>query len=997
MKNFNEMMNWLKEDTKKNCPELYERTLMKRAIEQKKYEEEEKYLMFIINNIDSEEVEQAVNSHQVTPVKPIDQAEGKVSNDDIKAVEIELEESKANNKVTLNISRTHNKVKPTGEGVPEYLVGKIQNELKIGKETIDINELINEIAQGATIKAAAMNGGSNVDWESQQVFCIDIDNDNDYVTKNGMLTPVKAFGRCDAIGIRPTFIYETFSSKAEHPKFRLMFITPEPVTDARIRNSIQIALMNVFPECDIKCKDFARVYFGSPNKICSYTNISDRIDPYRVIEGMVYKFKQRESASNALKKITKYCEMVGLNMVNGLPDVKYIIENDNDTKMEKTRSVLYIYYRGERKVSKIQYNFNIELGNALINKIVDTNAKRPVKIAINKNKVNYKDEIIQRFDFEQLENKCELWADFINGSIRLKHGEVFGISTNMWRVKGAETRMVEAIEKNSDYGYKANNKINTVRSCGSYGYAPQRCSAFCRYYEQCPNNQINMLTAVNNKRGHIRKVEDATFREVQDIRNDMATEFNSIINNLEDTKINIIKAPTGIGKTEMLKGIEDYRGMCIAVPTHKLAKEEFERLNIPKAILANDIELSDKITEDEYKHLQSIGNYKDAYKLLEAYRNNLNAIKDNMTTAIKDESSLITRYLDMQKEIHITTKPIICTHSKLLNLNNKKISTYIIDEDIIKDTLFKTVPLSVDEIDKLIAKAKIINANTLVSAFTTLKNSIENSRNNSASVTTVPAIHYSEKEMNQFIEEYSAGLTVNIQYLLLIKKILTDTIGNTLGAIKNELPEGRIIVLSATANEIVYRGFFDREVNFIDLGIARPKGNIIHHNHGFSRSFLNKNVSKALEIVKKEAPEVKNLITFKSYQNHFTKIGLTPITNFGATTGIDAYGGQDLIIAGTPHIPDTTYKLLASFIAPDAQIITDCEYQNVKRNGYEFYFNTFNSNINTPTANILQEIQFYMIEAELVQSVGRARALNNNCTVHVFSNYPLVESVLYAS
>ena len=54
-------------------------------------------------------------------------------------------------------------------------------------------------------------------------------------------------------------------------------------------------------------------------------------------------------------------------------------------------------------------------------------------------------------------------------------------------------------------------------------------------------------------------------------------------------------------------------------------------------------------------------------------------------------------------------------------------------------------------------------------------------------------------------------------------------------------------------------------------------------------------------------------------------------------------------------------------------------------NGYRFRFTTFkNEN--------LRAIQFWMIESELEQAVGRARLLRNSCDVHLFSNFPLSQA-----
>ena len=96
-----------------------------------------------------------------------------------------------------------------------------------------------------------------------------------------------------------------------------------------------------------------------------------------------------------------------------------------------------------------------------------------------------------------------------------------------------------------------------------------------------------------------------------------------------------------------------------------------------------------------------------------------------------------------------------------------------------------------------------------------------------------------------------------------------------------------------------------------------------------------------------------------------------------------------MIVAGTPHIDERVYILLASIMEENFKGNHVIKYSNVIRNGYEFYFNTFES------SELLQEIQFYFIESELVQAVGRARILRNDAKVHLFSNYPIAGSKLY--
>ena len=891
--------------------------------------------------------------------------------------------------IELNINKRHWDKKPQGKEI-----GMIQKEIGQQKTEITIEELANEIAQGATFKAGALNGNKNIDWESQQVFAIDIDNDEDNVEKYGkMLTPEIAYGRCAGLGIRPTFYYHSFSSTEDHPKFRLVFITDTKVTDIRVRNAIQMALMTIFPEADKACKDLSRIFFGSHNRVTVLNDYKDRLNPYILIQYKVARNRKADENGNAGRDIKNYCQSVGLNIINGLPDVKL----ENDKIDEYALSSIYIY-KGERKNVKnnIYFNFNIEEENAKIVTNNNDGKKKMGKYTIVTNKDKYENEIIQHFDFDELENRCELWTEFKEGSRWCYHDEVFGIATNMWRVEGAEKQMIEAIENNDDYKDKF-NKINTIKSCRAYGYAPKRCCDFCPYCEECPNKGLNMLHVVDNNRGGVRKIQEAEFKDKEEVRSDLALIFHDMLNDADADKINVIKAPTGIGKTEILKTIEDYRNTVIAVPTHKLAKEVKDRLNIERCLYVSDLEIDNENLTNEYNKLIQIGAFSEAYQLLQDYVvmiNNKDYIMDAKEKIM--QTLKINTFLKAQKECRVTKKPIICTHSRLLHLNNKNVNTYIIDEDILS-TLFPTYELSLDEITKLSYKAFELDLLELSSAFKTMKECIEKSIENMASsVIDVPTIHYSAKEVKEFIAANKDNLTINIENILNIKKIITDKKGNTIGMGKNLLPKGKIIIMSATANETVYRGLLnDRELRFVDLGNVKPEGQILLHYAGFSRSYLAKNIDKAVDKVLKEAPEAKNIITFKTYENHFKKAGLNPITNFGATTGIDAYGGQDLIVAGTPHINDSYYKLIASFIAPKAQIVTDCEYVPVIKNGWEFYFNTFNADQNTSEATILQEIQFYMVESELRQAIGRARVVNNNCTVHVFTNYPLPEMELF--
>jgi hypothetical protein len=57
-------------------------------------------------------------------------------------------------------------------------------------------------------------------------------------------------------------------------------------------------------------------------------------------------------------------------------------------------------------------------------------------------------------------------------------------------------------------------------------------------------------------------------------------------------------------------------------------------------------------------------------------------------------------------------------------------------------------------------------------------------------------------------------------------------------------------------------------------------------------------------------------------------------------------------------------------------------YRTIEHNGMRFRFMTYRG-------PLLRAIQLGLIEAELEQAVGRARALTEDCEVRVYSNLPL--------
>ena len=160
---------------------------------------------------------------------------------------------------------------------------------------------------------------------------------------------------------------------------------------------------------------------------------------------------------------------------------------------------------------------------------------------------------------------------------------------------------------------------------------------------------------------------------------------------------------------------------------------------------------------------------------------------------------------------------------------------------------------------------------------------------------------------------------------------------------------------------------------------AKYKGKLIQYfDNSYSRRYIERN-EKTYEEIEKIVGNVPK-ITFKKYSND--EYGI----HFGNSEGCNCMKGQDMAVIGTPHMADFIYKLLAYQMGYNSEN-DKLRYQEVCHNGYKFWFYTYQN-------ELMRRIQFWMIESELEQSVGRARLLREDCTVWLFSDFPLMQSEL---
>lgn len=184
----------------------------------------------------------------------------------------------------IQIDNVQFRNKPTGAEI-----GNLKHRLAAAAVTeMTVKQFAEAVTNGRSFSPAVLLGGAKAEnWNSQQVFCIDVDNEDKTALKGEKrkadkpLTVDEVMHRCEEWDISPALIYETFSSTAEWQKFRIVFIAGAVITDGAERDCIQLALMEIFPECDTSCKNRDRLFFGGKNVL--YINEQSSFEPAAIL------------------------------------------------------------------------------------------------------------------------------------------------------------------------------------------------------------------------------------------------------------------------------------------------------------------------------------------------------------------------------------------------------------------------------------------------------------------------------------------------------------------------------------------------------------------------------------------------------------------------------------------------------------------------------------------------------------------------------------------
>lgn len=824
------------------------------------------------------------------------------------------------------------------------------------ERTETISKFAHEIGnKGQAFVPVVFKGGKldMDDYKSQQFFALDFDEN---------ITWGEIEQRADKYNLPICFAYETFNSKNKD-RFRVVFCNDIKITNLRVSEIMQAAIMEIFPEADRQCSNLTRIYLGGKNTF--HEKPEARINILDLMLSLVNYYRDNDNI-NYNRKVKRFAGDVGLQLKNGLPHVELV--DSEETESEDTGATpIYIYYIEDAVSSSI---YKINLTNDIRRKYKNG------RIIYNTSNIKTGErDLLRNFNFDDLAKRCKLFNCFVSGKHWCYHNELFGMATNLCCIKGGGKKFLETLNSDvnqqyynyhdRDWGYYLNQIHNAE-------YLPKRCENFCPYADEC-NHAKNMIETAKTKRNTIIKLKsDKKYAPLVDAEADLIDKF-CYVQGIDDNNIHIIKGQTGIGKSRIyIDMLEQGDKPCIvAVPTHRLKDEIYERCLDKGYNVIKTPQLPDDIPFEvwtEINRLYSVGaNYSaNRYIRRVAEEENIPELKD---------------YVDELDKVKTFTGHIITTHDRFIFLDNTANHNLIIDEDII-NVLLKINKVTVGDLLQ-IEQRSCIHPFDEDDVRQKIDKVLDADYRNVITVEPIANTEYIEDDISDYITSNVMGfLSSCVAY-----RYNTDSdimSGNRYRdsdiityVNRHSLPEQKIIILSATANEETYNAFFGDRVRFYNCIQAKYKGKLIQFP---ARSYSRHCIDNDPDLWNSAKKKVDNLpiITFKDKKENDTDL------NFGGVEGINILDGQNIAVIGTPHLNELVYKLYAAALNIDISD-TAMRYQEITWNNYNFYFMTYN-NLQ------LRNIQLWLIQSELEQAIGRARLLRNNCTVYLFSNFPIEQA-----
>lgn len=836
---------------------------------------------------------------------------------------------------------------------------EVSQQLGKSKRYLTIQQIANAISKGYSFCPATFRNNirSNENVEQMQLFALDFDGDK----KTGKGCPLSyenALKRAEECHIPVVMSYETKSS-VNRSSYRLIFLYNSPVYDVRLMKLITHLLYYVFPESDRMCKDLARMFYPG-KEVMVHSEEYFFLDELIISAQTIANEKSKDTWNNYLNTVQKETQIVTIK--NSI-----LIGFSPDDYPEFSPLPIKINMVLEQNRGNSDEDFRQKNGYIFFS---DINSK-PVKH--DSPKIKNSDFYIKHNNPTEQSERCRLYREFISGERKLPHNEWFGLCTNMIYLNNGQAEFMRTIRKYPELYNNPERKYYQMKYVVNHCYFPTRCESYCPYSDCCIHKQTAIQTMKNDLAEFVKisgKIYDISLDE---LHMSVYSEIeNAICSSVGNT---VIKTQTGSGKTTAaLKAIQKVENKVImAFPNSALMQEVYFRavdMGINVTVVPTTEELNYCLENQEMKHIS------DLYSL------GTEEMVSEYLKTLAPQNPQIREYLKRIDKALSSNDIVFMTHARLMTLGENALldTTIVIDEDIFQ-TMIQIKKADVDALRNAVSNC---DNNKYIYKIQNILNQCDGKSRYISSEALYISREESRYFINKFCDDNAQSCIIGV---LRAGLYYYDANENTLNfLVKKSFPDSykRCIMLSATADEDIHSILFPH-CRFVELPEAAYRGKVIqNHSQNFSRYYFEKDPSELFGQIVEEHRDC-NFITFKKFMSCID-VPNDRKMYFGKALGINSFSGKDLVVIGTPHLPEFVYLLVAENLGKNACKGTLAQ-RKLTRNGYSFHMMTFKD-------EFMQKIQTYFIESELEQAVGRARLLDNDCTVFVYSRYPVRQCAL---
>lgn len=833
----------------------------------------------------------------------------------------------------INIDKKGYKSKPNGE------FGKISANVSYNRTELTLEDFADQVGNKgkAFTRALLKDGRTAINFVQQRLLVLDFDEEPEH-----MIGYQEFKERCTQYGLPFAFTYKTFSydGRKKIQKFRAVFVLDSTITDMKFAQAINVLFQKVFPEADSSCTDLPRLFLGG--KGLMDTDYDARVNVMNIVHMAEFHMKKiyKQNFAERARTVAKKIKGVFIDGTFGFykkEDVNFDIVNGE--WIEQGGIIMLCAGSSTEHMHQTRENIKTK-------------------------------KMIKGYTRESLEKYCPLLAEFSQHDI--SHQEKFLLATNLNQIQGGKKIFFENLRSNEEKECKIDKwKRDWEKNIdGEKPYAAQRCRGICAYENSCKCDSLCEKLGKKIKKT-TRAEEYFTLSGCED---ELESCLNDAIQNRENA-LHVIVAQTGLGKTEIYcrKAAEmTEKKFLIAVPTCKLQDEVIKRLE-EKGVACYK-------TESRLKRIEKLGMDVLWDRVQELYEKGFENLVKKIINDYRIEYD--SELSDFQKEelkkltmgAHIPRERcIVTTHAFFLMMDLQEFEDYeiIIDEDILVSLFKRNGAVTFEDIQKAEQSDQLFGVHKKA------LDRIMNLKDGETCKMDTLKLNYHQKE-----NLYKSDIVFHSALPLLLESscvAMDKKEKQVLFFDKKELPERKMIIVSASADRKLYEDYFcGRTICFRKIHHAKYVGKIKQYTiHTMSRECIKKS---GVDIIFKKIREITGeipIITFKMF-------GKSDIY-FGKTEGFDEYAGKDIAIIGTPHSIPLFYKLIGEALG--YQTRDELHNHRISRNGYDFPIMTFEG-------EEMQNLQLFFIETELEQAIGRSRLLRNKNTVYVFSNYPCEQAEL---